>query len=84
MHTQRIAITIPSDLVAVIDDLSKQKGMSRSRFISILLREKVLSEKEKHLKSAYDKVFSDKSIIEEQLETSRWFDGAGSREGQEW
>lgn len=84
MHTQRIAITIPSDLVAVIDDLSKQKGMSRSRFISILLREKVLSEKEKHLKSAYDKVFSDKSIIKEQLETSRWFDGAGSREGQEW
>ena len=84
MNTQRIAITIPSDLVAVIDDLSRQKGVSRSRLISSMLREKVLSEKEKQVKQAYDRVFSDEFMIKEQLETSRWFEGAGSKEGQEW
>ena len=84
MNTQRIAITIPSDLVAVIDDLSRQKGVSRSRLISSMLRDKVLSEKEKQVKQAYDRVFSDEFMIKEQLETSRWFEGAGSKEGQEW
>jgi metal-responsive CopG/Arc/MetJ family transcriptional regulator len=84
MNTQRIAITIPRDLVAVIDDLSRQKGVSRSRLISSMLREKVLSEKEKQVQQAYDRVFSDEFMIKEQLETSRWFEGAGSKEGQEW
>jgi metal-responsive CopG/Arc/MetJ family transcriptional regulator len=84
MNTQRIAITIPSDLVAEIDELCKQRGMSRSRFISVMLREKVLSEKEKQLKYAYDRVFSDTSMVKEQLETSKWFNGTGSQEGQEW
>ena len=48
MNTQKIAISMPADLVAMIDVLSKQKGMSRSRFISTVLHEKVLTEKEKH------------------------------------
>ena len=84
MNTQKIAITMPADLVAVIDDIRKQKGMSRSRFISSLIHEKVLNEKEKQVKEAYDRVFTDDSIKKEQLETALWFDGAGSKEGQEW
>ena len=84
MNTQKIAITMPADLVAIIDDIRKQKGMSRSRFISSLIHEKVLNEKEKQVKEAYDRVFTDDSIKKEQLQTALWFDGAGSKEGQEW
>ena len=84
MNTQKIAITMPADLVAIIDDIRKQKGMSRSRFISSLIHEKVLDEKEKQIKEAYDRVFTDDFIKKEQLETALWFDGTGSREGQEW
>jgi len=36
---------VPADLVAMIDIISKQKGMSRSRFISTVLHEKVLKGK---------------------------------------
>ena len=84
MNTQKIAISIPADLVAMIDILSKQKGMSRSRFISTVLHEKVLNEKERQIKEVYNRVFSDDSIKKEQLETSLWFDGAGNKKGLEW
>ncbi len=49
MNTQKIAISMPADLVAMIDIISKQKGMSRSRFISTVLHEKVLNEKERQI-----------------------------------
>lgn len=84
MNTQKVAITIPTDLLATIDNISKQKGMSRSRYISNILREKVLDEKEKQIKASYNRVFSDESILKEQLETASWLEGAGSKEGQEW
>ena len=84
MSTQKVAITMPTQLVAMIDDISKQKGMSRSRLISSILEEKILNEKEKQIKAAYNRVFSDALILKEQLDTATWLDGAGSKEGQEW
>ena len=84
MHTQKIAITIPRDIVAVIDEISRLKGMSRSGFISAVLKEKIMAEKEKQVKNEYDRIFSDESIREEQLEWTRWFEQTGSGEGQEW
>jgi hypothetical protein len=58
--------------------------MSRSRYISSILREKVLHEKEKRIKAAYNRVFSDELILKEQIETASWLEGAGSKKGQEW
>jgi metal-responsive CopG/Arc/MetJ family transcriptional regulator len=84
MNTQRIAITMPANLVTMIDDISKKRGMSRSKYISAVLREKVSAEKERQLREAYDRVFSDESISEEQLETALCFEGVGSKAGQEW
>ena len=84
MNTQKIAITLPSDLLDIIDKTTEQRSMSRSKFISLLLREKLLEERNRQLKDQYDKVFSDSAICDEQLKTAMWLDGAGSREGQEW
>jgi metal-responsive CopG/Arc/MetJ family transcriptional regulator len=84
MNTQKVAITIPAELVTMIDDISKQMGLSRSKYISNVLREKVLSEKERQIKDSYNRVFSDESIKKEQLQTTIWFDGAGNQGGQEW
>jgi metal-responsive CopG/Arc/MetJ family transcriptional regulator len=58
MHTQKIAITMPTDLVAVIDGISRLKGMSRSGFISAVLKEKIALEKEKQVKNEYDRGLS--------------------------
>ena len=84
MNTQKVAITIPTDLVIMIDDISKQKGLSRSKYISTVLREKVLSEKERQIKDSFNRVFSDAAIKKEQLQTAIWFDGTGNQGGQEW
>ena len=84
MNTQKVAITMPGDLLEIIDDMSKKLGISRSAYILALLREKVMEEKDREIKQAYDEVFSDESIQREQLETTKWFEGTGSKEGQEW
>jgi metal-responsive CopG/Arc/MetJ family transcriptional regulator len=84
MNTQKVAITIPTDLVIIIDEISRQLGLSRSKYISTVLREKVLIEKEQHMKESFNRVFSDDSIRKEQLQTAVWFDGTGSQGGQEW
>ncbi len=84
MNTQKVAITIPADLVVMIDDISKQMGLSRSKYISNVLREKILSENERQIKDSFNRVFSDDSIKKEQLQTAIWFDGTGNQGGQEW
>ena len=84
MNTQKIAITVPKDLIMMVDDISKEKGVSRSKFISSVIREKILSERNDRIKTAYDNVFSDEAIKKEQQETAQWFNGAGIEKGQEW
>ncbi len=84
MRTQKVAITIPKELVVMIDDISKKKGLSRSKFISTVLQEKILSEKEQHIRDTFDRVFSDESIKKEQCDCASWFEGVGTKEGQEW
>lgn len=84
MNTKKVAITIPINLVALIDQTAKEKRMSRSKFISTVLESQLLKERNEKIREAYDQAFSDPEIRREQLETANWFDGAGSPEGQEW
>ncbi|MEE4356061.1 MAG: hypothetical protein V2I97_06290 [Desulfococcaceae bacterium] len=84
MNSQKIAITIPADLVVWIDNISKQSGMSRSGFITKVLFEKISEQKKQELKDAYNSVFSDESVCREQLETAAWLENCGNDEGQEW
>ena len=84
MNTQKVAITIPMNLVNIIDAISKQRGMSRSKFISIVLAERVSEERNRSIKEAYNRIFSDESVCNEQLQTASWFEGSGNIEGQEW
>ncbi len=84
MNTQKVAITVPKNLIVMVDKISRLKGMSRSKFISELLREKVRDEKDRQLREAYNRVFSDDSIKKEQLDTAEWFEGSGNNEGQGW
>ena len=84
MRTEKVAITIPSDLVAAIDGIRSRRGVSRSKFITLLLRQKILDEQAREIQEAYDRVFSDESVAKEQVDTAAWFAGSGRDEGQEW
>jgi len=61
-----------------------EAGVSRSKYVSQILRETVIRYKDSKINRLYDEVFSDESVRKEQLETSKWFDGLQIREGQEW
>lgn len=67
VNTKKVAMTIPEDLLREIDELSNQKGISRSRLISELLREKLIEEQNHTLRSAYDEVFSNEDVCQEQV-----------------
>jgi hypothetical protein len=84
MNTQKVAITMPAGLLKSIDMFSREKGVSRSRFIALALAEKIDGEKKRILKEAYDRIFSDEKILKEQVDTAKWFEGAGCEGGQEW
>jgi len=84
MNTQKVAITMPSDLVVMIDNMSRHQKLSRSKFISLALRDKLMEERDHNLRDSYDSVFSDKNIAKEQLETAKWFEGSENKAGQEW
>ena len=84
MNTKKIAITVPEDLVMTIDLLCFESGVSRSKFITDILREKISKDKNDKIKTSYDRVFSDNTIAEEQLAMARDFEDSGKEEGQEW
>ena len=68
----------------MIDDIRIKRGVSRSKFITLILRERIMDEQVREIQEIYDRVFSDASIVEEQLETASWFEGSGKDEGQKW
>jgi len=84
MTTQKVAISMPEDLVKDIDLITKTKGVSRSRYVASALGEKVADEKRELLKQAYDRVFSDEKIQKEQMDSAKRFESVGSKGGQEW
>jgi len=50
----------------------------------MILKEKIMSERNRYIKDAYDRIFSDESLRKEQRINARWFEGLGMEEGQEW
>jgi len=51
MNTQKVAITMPNNLIAIVDAISKERGISRSKFISLVIEEKITKEREKSFPS---------------------------------
>ena len=49
-----------------------------------MLEQKLVDEKAAYLKSAYDIVFEDNAIKEEQRSTTLWFKKSGNEGGREW
>ncbi len=84
MNTIKVAITVPEKVVIQVDSISRKLGFSRSKYITLALKEKLERETKQKIRTAYDEVFSDDSVCEEQLATSRWFQGTNQSEGQEW
>ena len=84
MTTIKIAISMPKELVKEVDAVRKEEDISRSGYITKLVRRAVRDERKEKLKAAYDRVFSDPKIVKEQKETALFFDNSGKDKGQQW
>ena len=84
MNTQKVAITVPKNILIMIDKISQARGISRSKLISSILERNLAEEKAAYLKNAYNKVFADDAINDEQRTTAQWFGKTGNESGQEW
>lgn len=84
MTTMKVAISMPEELVREVDVVSKEKNLSRSGYITGLVKRAVRAGRREKIKAAYDKVFSDPEIIAEQNKISLAYDHSGSDKGQEW
>jgi metal-responsive CopG/Arc/MetJ family transcriptional regulator len=83
-NTQKVAITMPTGLIKKIDTLSKRRGLSRSRYITLAVSDMIEGEKKLLITESYNRIFSDEIIQKEQLETAKSFEGLGMEGGQEW
>ena len=84
MTTVKVAISMPRELVKEVDAVRKEEDISRSGYITKLVRKAVRVERKEKLKAAYDRVFSDPKIVKEQKETALFFNNSGKDKGQEW
>ena len=67
-----------------VDTLSKEAGVSRSKFITDIVKEKISNDENDKIQSMYNCVFSDESIAEEQLRFARDFESSGREDGRQW
>ena len=73
-NEMRISISIPDRLLREVDRLAQKAGLSRSRFISKGLEALLRRQARLRLSEAFDAVFSDESVREEQVEEADLFD----------
>lgn len=67
-----------------VDAARKTETISRSGYITRLVQKAIRVEKQARLKAAYDKIFSDPEIAEEQKNSTALFDNADNDKGQKW
>lgn len=65
MSLQKIAITIPPDVLARLDRWAAHKKQSRSRFIAEQLEKRLQELEDEEVKRLYDEAYQDKSSLRE-------------------
>ena len=84
MTTLKVAISMPEKLVNEVDKARKKESMSRSGYITRLVRQAIRNERQEQLKAAYDRIFSDPDVSDEQKTNAVFFEKVGNDRGQEW
>jgi metal-responsive CopG/Arc/MetJ family transcriptional regulator len=66
MAYRKTAIAVPEDIMEEVDRAARERGESRSRFISRVLRLAVRARRDAEVTRRLDALFADESVREEQ------------------
>ena len=78
MSTNKIAITVPEDVLEAVDAAAKERGESRSGFISRVLRAALRARRDAAITRRLDELFMNEGVAAEQRRLTREMDSAGT------
>lgn len=84
MAVKKLAISVPEDVIDEVDRAAAERGVTRSRFITDLLRVAARARSDAEITRRLNRIFSDPGIAAEQRRTARDLARVGSDDGTEW
>lgn len=78
MPRLKIAITVPEEIVMQVDRAARQRGESRSSFISHVLRAALRARRDADITRRLDELFQKENVAAEQRRIAREMDAAGT------
>lgn len=77
MASLKIAITVPEDVLSEVDTAARERGESRSGFISRILRAALRARRDAGITRQLNELFADEAVVSEQARIVRETDSAG-------
>ena len=84
MTVKKLAISLPEDVLALVDDSAKRKGMTRSGFIAAVLRQVAGARRDADVTRRLNALFADEAVALESVESAAQLLAARRTEGTEW
>lgn len=84
MAVRKIAISVPEDVMEVVDRAAARRHTTRSAYISEILRRVASARTDAEITRRIDAVFSDRDVARAQVETAAAFATAEPGAGWEW
>lgn len=84
MAVRKIAISVPEDVMAVVDRAAARRHTTRSAYITEVLRRVASARTDAEITRRIDAVFSDRDVAREQRATAAALAAAEPGAGWEW
>ena len=78
MATAKVALTIPEDVLEAVDAAARERGESRSGFVSLVLRAAMRARSDADITRRLYEIFADPAVAAEQLRVAEELDSAGT------
>ena len=78
MATAKIALTVPEDVLEAVDAAARERGESRSGFVSRVLRAAMRARSDAEVTRRLDEIFADPAVGAEQLRVADELESAGT------
>ena len=84
MAATKFAISVPTEVMQEVDRAAEERGITRSRFISEVLRHVARAKRDEEISRRIEEVLSDPDLAREQRATAAEYRRIQPRQGTEW
>ena len=84
MSSKKLAISLPEDVLALVDDSARRKGMTRSGYIAAVLRRVAGARADAEVTRRINALFADHALVAETTLSARQLLDLRPDEGWEW